>query len=301
VGNLTVGGSGKTPIIIELARHFIKSGRKTTIVSSSYGRDSKENILGTGDELRDYDAIKMGDEPKMISELLPSAIFAISHSKSQAAALADNKYSPDIILVDDGFQHRRLHRDFDLLVIDSDTDLRHEYIFPLGRLREPVSAMKRANGTLLVQKSVDAIDDNFIAWLKGKFDDKTFATANFYNDEIISGDDHIPLKEISNKRVYIFAGLGNNRSFENYVSSIFSGQFQVRRFPDHCRYDPSDIKSICEDLHKHDPEYLITTLKDYVKVRNLDFGLPLYYLNLRLEFDTAADKLFDMLEKILKY
>ncbi len=300
VGNLTVGGSGKTPVTIELARHFINLGLKTAIVSSGYGRNSKDDVLVTGEELQNLEIEKTGDEPRLMAEILPSAIFAISHSKSNGATLVDRNYSPDIIIIDDGFQHRNLHRDFDLLVADSTTDLRRESIFPLGRRREPLSAINRADGLVITNMSLNAIDVQYISWLDEKFKNKPLATLSFRNDEIISGKAHIPLDKIRKRRLCLFAGIGNFPSFENHIRLIFPNAVSIRQFPDHCRYSHSDLNSIKDDLARANPEYLITTLKDYVKVRNFDFGQPLYYLNLRLDFDPAAKRLFDELEKKIK-
>lgn len=300
VGNLTVGGSGKTPVTIEMARHFIQQGRKTAIVSSGYGRRSREDYVGIGRDVQSIDAMKIGDEPKMMAELLPSALFSISRSKNRAASKVDIEHSPDVIIVDDGFQHRRLHRDFDLLVADSETDLRRESLFPLGRRREPLSAIKRANGLIIAKKSSGKIDDNYISWLGDNFKNRPSTIAAFHNDEIVSTRECIPIDKITSNKIYFFAGIGNYLAFEKHIRAIFPKIVYLRLFPDHFRYRQSDIESIREDLRQKSPEYIITTFKDYVKLRNFDFGLRLYYLNLRLEFGPAAERLFAELEKTVE-
>jgi len=311
VGNLTVGGSGKTPVTMEIARHFIQQGLKTAIVSSGYGRKSKEDFIGVGSDLQNMEAIKIGDEPKMMAELLPSALFSISRSKSRATSKVDIEYSPDIIIVDDGFQLRKLHRDFDLLVADLETDLRRESIFPLGRRREPLSALKRANGLAVTKGNSKTVDDNYMSWLEGKFKNRPSTMAAYHNDEIVSNSEHIPVDRIRNSRTYFFAGIGNSLAFEKHIKATFPNIVYLRLFPDHFRYRQSDIKGIRKDLKsvkspirpldgQESPEYIITTFKDYVKVRDFDFGLPLYYLNLRLELSPAAGKLFAELDKILE-
>ncbi len=144
VGNLTVGGTGKTPVVIMLAEYLTERKKIVAIVSSGYGRKSTEDIIEVGRAIRQRPVVEVGDEVMMMAERLPRALFAVGGSKSEIALKLRDR-QPDVIIVDDGFQHRRLHRDVNILLLDAERDLRREAVFPLGRLRESIGAVKRAD------------------------------------------------------------------------------------------------------------------------------------------------------------
>jgi tetraacyldisaccharide 4'-kinase len=298
IGNLTVGGSGKTPITIETARYFLERGLKTAIVSSGFGRKSKKDFIVTGAELQFTDAAIIGDEPKLMAEVLPSAIFSVSGSKTRAALTVDEKKAPDIIVVDDAYQHRRLRRDFNLLVVDMETDLRRESLFPLGRLREPLSGIERADGIIIARRRSSSNNEEYLGWLREKLNGKPWAIATYFNDEIISGGESLPAQRIKDNKVIFFAGLGNAGALENQVKSLFPKLARIFLFPDHHHYRQVDIENIKSSLMRHKPAYLITTQKDFVKVRDFDFGQAVYYLNLRIGIQ-SRESFFAEVEKVI--
>jgi tetraacyldisaccharide 4'-kinase len=300
VGNLTVGGSGKTPLVIELARYFLGRGYRTGIVSSGYGRESREDVIGSGIEIQKMKFEAIGDEVLMMAECLPEAFFAVSVSKSQAAKSLDDKFGPQIIIIDDGFQHRKLHRDCNLLLIDAARDLRREYLFPLGRLREPLKAMNRADWIILTKANSRVKNEDFCRWTDTIIPGKKAVKIEYLNENLISGSDRIELKEVSDRRIYFFAGVGSFDLLEKFMAECFSDILEIRQFPDHCRYGSSDQDRIKKDIALYRPDYVVTTYKDYVKVRDFDFGRRIYYLDLRLRFDTADEDFFGQLESTIR-
>ncbi|SYZ72724.1 putative Tetraacyldisaccharide 4'-kinase [Candidatus Zixiibacteriota bacterium] len=299
IGNLTVGGTGKTPIVIEVARHFLFKGKKVGIVSSGYGRKSKAAVAGMGKELLRLTAEEIGDEMLMAAEILPSAYISVAPRKSEAAAVLDTKYSPDIILVDDGFQHHRLHRDLNILVIDARSDPRREALFPLGRRREPLAAIKRADLFILSRPDLNENRLSLPNWLKRNFPGKLIVPIEFINCEINSPSERIPFRNIAEKRIYFFAGIG---SFEAVLESLRKCGARLagsRRFPDHCRYAKNELDLLKRDIENYRPDFLVTTYKDYVKLKHMDFGGPLYYLGLKLQFDTEGEKFFREIERFV--
>ncbi|MCX6826508.1 MAG: tetraacyldisaccharide 4'-kinase [candidate division Zixibacteria bacterium] len=299
VGNITIGGSGKTPLVIEIARYFGMKNKKVGIVSLGYGRRSNSKIIGLGAELSQKDSAEIGDEVKMMAECLPDAYFAISASKSLSALAVERKYQPDIILVDDGYQHRCLHRDYNILLIDSSCDLRRQSLFPLGRLREPLGAIKRTDRIIVTNSSSSSRADDFIIWLKERYADKKVIEVEFYNDEIIMKPERISIKDFAGRRIYFFAGVGNFISLRNNLEKYFSKIVAWRQFEDHCSYCPHHISQIKNDIRQHQPEYIVTTHKDYVKIRDLDFGRPICYLDLKLRFDSGEKSFYEDLEIIV--
>ncbi len=300
VGNLTVGGSGKTPLVIELARYFLGRSYRTGIVSSGYGRESREDIIGSGVDIRNMKFEAIGDEVLMMAECLPEAYFAVSVSKSHAAKLLDDKFEPQIIIVDDGFQHRKLHRDGNLLLLDASRDLRREYLFPLGRLREPLKAMNRADWIILTRANAEVKDEDFCRWAGVVLPEKRTVQVKYLNDNIISESEKIGLREVCDRKIYFFAGVGAFDVLEKYLGGCFNNILKIRQFPDHCRYVASDRNRIKKDIALYCPDYVVTTCKDYVKVRGFDFGRRIYYLDLRLRFDTAGMDFLGQLENRVK-
>jgi tetraacyldisaccharide 4'-kinase len=302
IGNLTVGGSGKTPLVMEIARYMLGKKLKVAVVSSGYGRSNTADIDFIAGQINGIQigVDDVGDEVKMMAESLPGVIFGISRIKAAAAGRIDRNYNPDIIIVDDAFQHRKLYRDLNLLVIDSSFDTKRERLFPFGRLREPLGAIKRANTLIITKANWGSAVEILASFLKQHFNKESILKVYYLNDEIISLDKRLSIENIQDCRIYFFAGIGNFGAMGTHIKKIFPNLAGLRSFPDHCRYTHSDIKRIKGDVEKYQVEYLLTTLKDFVKVRNFDFGVPIYYLGLQLDFGLEGDKLFSKLDGLLK-
>ncbi len=300
IGNITVGGTGKTPVVIAIARHFLSQGKKVGIASSGYGRKSKSAVAGMGKELLRLTADEIGDEMLMVAEILPSVYIAVARHKREAASILDEKFKLDIILVDDGFQHRWLHRDMNILVIDPSRNLYRESLFPLGRLREPLSAIRRAEVILFTRADSEPGKLDLILKLNRQFPGMLSVQVEFDNCEINSHADRITLDNIKRRRVYFFAGIGSFTAVLNSLIKCGLTPIGYKRFSDHCRYSQNDLHLIKKDIETYHPDFVITTHKDYVKLRDFDIGSPLYYLKLRLKFDSEGDKMFAEMEKLLK-
>ncbi len=300
IGNLTVGGSGKTPMTSELARHFTSNDKKVGIVSSGYGRRSRADICEQGRKLADFDVDDIGDEIKMLAEFLPDCYFSISKSKGEAAAILEKKYKPDIILVDDGFQHRQLYRDYDILLIDASTNLKDEPLFPLGRRRESLRSVSRADCVILTKTNLTSRKEDLYRWLNKILVDKLIAEARFLNMNAVSKDSKVLLEKLLSKQVYFFAGIGNFDLLLSHISKIFPNLVGWHKFKDHCRYQRSDLTLIKSEGEKSDADILLTTGKDYVKMSGFDFGRQLYYLDLKVYFESGEESLYNGLNRLLE-
>ena len=298
VGNLTVGGTGKTPVTIFLANYYLGKGKKVGVVSSGYGRQIKTDICGSGSDISQKNVAETGDELMEMAECLPEVFFSITKSKTEAALLLEEKYQPDIIIVDDGFQHRGLFRTLDILLIDAGLDLRKESIFPLGRLRENLSAGKRADLIFITKANLAKNNNDFSKWLKAEFSEKPMADLFFINDRLISGNNETELNSISDKSCYFFAGVGNFEGLCSHIRQSLPNLSGWRQFSDHCRYGPTEIAKIKNDLEKYRPEYIITTRKDFTKLRTYNFEKPVYYLKLKLQLDEDTKTVFEKLDQI---
>ncbi len=295
VGNLTLGGTGKTPTVKILAEYYLEEGKKVGVASSGYGRLSKGEYFGTGEQLQKKSAKEIGDEILMMAHLFGTAYYGVADQKRDAAMMLDSNFSPDIILVDDGYQHRRLDRKFNLLLIDATVDLRHEGLFPLGRRREPIAAVNRADAILITKVNMTDSSE-YIEWIKKRFKDYPVAEVAFKNSAVMDGGNTLEIESIGNAPVYFFAGIGGVSLFE-YIKDKFQNVVHIRKFRDHCCYPPDDLGKLMDDIRKYEPEYVITTYKDYVKLVGFDFGRTIYYLDLKLEFISGQEELFEAIDK----
>jgi len=284
IGNLTVGGTGKTPVTLEIARILRDEKVTVGVVVSGYKRKIKDTIIATGTEIVHLDPDRTGDELMLLAASLPEAVFAVAGSKTEAAILLERKYHPDIILIDDGYQHRRLFRDLDILLVDAARDLLADYLLPLGYLREPLGALSRADMILVTRANYSDRKDRLIAKLN-ELTAVPIIPVEFINREIVSDKEKVDLDRLGAQTLYLFGGIGHFGTLEKHLADRGLQIVGGRAFPDHCRYDARQRRNIETDLAEYCPDYAVTTLKDYVKLKTFDFGRPLYYLNLALEFD----------------
>lgn len=145
VGNMTAGGTGKTPMVEYLIRFYLKAGNKVAVLSRGYQRDTNgTQIVSDGSNL-EMTAEESGDEPYQIARKFPNVMVIVDEKRSRAAQIAINRFQPDVILLDDGFQHRGIERQLDIVMIDGRKALDRISLLPVGLRREPLSGLQRAN------------------------------------------------------------------------------------------------------------------------------------------------------------
>ena len=296
VGNITVGGTGKTPLVAFIAEILSENGEKVCILSRGYGRnDPKKRVLVSNfDEIlsNPQDA---GDEPfELAVKLAGKAIVVSDADRVSAAEWARGKFGITAFLLDDAFQHRRAQRDLDIVVIDATNPFGNRKTLPFGILREPLSNLRRADLIVISRSNLtDNVPDltaeisnynphcpiiaarNTISGLRD--------IAEFY--EKVEKADESYLFEARSKRTFAFCGLGNPGSF--FLQLRFEG-FDVAGtevFRDHHFYSREDIKRIERNALKQKAEILLTTAKDAVKLGDLSFDLPCFVVENTLEFD----------------
>ncbi len=266
VGNLTTGGTGKTPLVIWLSKYFISKGLKPVVLSRGYKRKSKGTLIVSDGTKIFTPWYISGDEPYLIAK--NNIPVVVSESRYNAGLKALESLSPDLFILDDGFQHFQLHRDLNILVSDMSNPFWKEKGLPLGRLREPWQFYKYAD-VILATKTKD--NEQNIDFLK------TLGKPYFKTYEQVSGitdfKQTFSLDYLKNKRVVVFSGLGNNKYFFETVDKL-SGfyNFTVDKFisfPDH--YDYKNFK-----LNEKADIYL-TTEKDLVKLTYLKNIFALKY------------------------
>jgi len=264
IGNLSVGGTGKTPLTQLLTRMLISYGLKPGIVGRGYKRESKGEVV-----ICDGNAIlatveQAGDELLMLAQTLRVPIIA-NDDKTEAAKSMENKFDVDCILVDDGFQHRKLHRDLDIVIIDSETNDKPD-LMPLGRLREPVENIKRAD--------VVCIAGGFE--LRDEITMHIEETAMTIRVKAVQGNPYnlitrqqFEMKEMEGKRDggIAFAGIAKPFRFYDMLRKRGLNLSKTINFTDHHKYDIKDIERLVGICRKVRTFNLYTTEKDAVKIR----------------------------------
>jgi len=290
VGNITVGGSGKTPVVAFLARDLISAGIRVGIVSSGYGRADHVPFVEPGYRVREMKVAQTSDEIMLLAQLLPEAQFAVDPVKTTAARTLAETGQVDMIIVDDGFQHFGLARDIDLVTYDAGLERRLLKPFPYGVLREPKSALARAD-IIVITRAKFAIDINAIKRDLRKINPGAgLYHATFHAVNIVGQDRQLSIKYLEDKSVFLFAGVGNFRALERQVSALSADLDYALELSDHQRYDRTLLEDIKKKADRYDSDLILTTLKDWVKVEDYDFGREFYYLDLVIDLDPGEEK-----------
>ncbi len=299
VGNIAVGGGGKTPIVMWIADILKDRGIKVTVLSRGYGRKgSGTRILGGLKGQNDPDPEQYGDEPCLIFKRTGLPVY-ISANRYKAAAAAENDREVDIFIMDDGFQHYPLKRDLDIVTIDNRRRFGNGKLLPAGILREPVSRLDDAS--IIVVTKADDVDEEFSRLIS----EKTGVPVG-WADYRISGlrggksDEVLPVDHIADERAYIFSGIADPESFESLAGRLpceIAGSF---RFRDHHSFTAADVASLNSMADSADATMLLMTEKDLVRWPGEVKGLPCYALLIEPVFlrgeDAILESVFSLLE-----
>lgn len=285
IGNIAVGGTGKTPMTIYLAEKLTKLDHKVVVVSRGYkGKfEKKGGIISDGKEILmgpDFS----GDEPFLMAAKLKDVPVVVGQNRYNAGLLAIRNFNPDIILLDDGFQHRELFRDIDLILLDSRRPFGNFNLIPRGILREPAASIKRANVFILTRSSSDNAEArNIISAVSNSqpvFD--AYNTSYFF--KVIKGgvsntvaDFRNELSEdfssLAGKKVVAFSGIAGNSHFRNTLSEFKCDLLEFFDFPDHYEYTACDIERISKSVTDRTADLVMTTEKDFARM-NGKFNFP---------------------------
>jgi len=299
VGNITVGGSGKTTIVELLARLLLDEGVRVGIVSSGYGRSHDESLAEPGYRIQNMDSRRTGDEVRHLADLLPEAYFAVDRSKSRAALRLAETGEVDVVIVDDGFQHRRLERDLDIVTYDAAVENRHLKLFPLGILREPATALARADIVIITRANLAEDWDAMQERLERFSPQAEVYRAQFVATELVGRDRRLPTKYLEDKSVLLFAGIGNFRPLVRQVTALCSDLDEAMELSDHQRYDQQLMEKIKATADRHDSNVILTTGKDWVKLGDFAFGREIYYLAQTIDLDPGEEKLIrDVMDRL---
>lgn len=285
VGNLTTGGTGKTPITAEIANYFSKKGDYPAILSRGYGgklSNKEVNIVSDGMSIN-FSAQQAGDEPVWLAKHCPKTAVLTCASRVKSAKFAKNTLHCTKLILDDGFQHQKLGRDLNILVVDSEKQFSNGCVLPLGALREPVSEIKRADRIIVVNKNYnDKKAKTFARYLKKKYSIPSYVCSMLPDEvyDIKNQDNSID----ETQAVIAFSAIAQPEQFYKYLRRY--DVLATRDFPDHHIYTKEDIEELRSLMKKYDAKYMITTEKDAVKLKEiLDKDGEIFALKLKPVLD----------------
>ena len=262
VGNITLGGTGKTPIVMEIARKAKDLGLRTCILTRGYGAKSREPLIVSRGEGPVAEWSLTGDEPYLMAKKLKGVWVVKDSNRYRGGLLGGSK---DLFILDDGFQHWALHRDMDILGIDATRPFGNGRLLPFGPMREPLSSLARADIIVINKTTVELPE--LVVKLR-KYNRVAPIFYSYYVIESISNLQHecISLEELKGLNCFLFTGIGNPLYLKNMLSSRGVRIAGQKMFRDHHVYRMEEIQNLLKEAERVEAGVLLTTEKDMVKL-----------------------------------
>lgn len=316
VGNLTVGGTGKTPIVERIAKTLAARGRTVGILSRGY-KSKKEpkwkrawrnithsappepKVVSNGKQVL-LDSRFAGDEPYMLAKNLPGVVVVVDKNRVMAGAYAIKKFGVDTLILDDGFQYLPLKGRLNLVLVDKNNPFGNEELLPRGILREPIRNIQRASYVFITKS--DGKDSSQLREqiLEHKPDaDIIECTHRPTKLSLIDGDEELGLEVLKGKRVACFSGIAVPESFEKFLVELGSELVRRERFLDHHRLSSYELSKMYEGFAAEGVDMVVTTEKDAARL-DVNYRPPMktYYLRLEIDILDGADDFEEAINRI---
>ncbi len=304
VGNLTVGGTGKTPLAMWLARWCRDQGCRVAILSRGYGGQlgaTPRVVEAHQDMAQTWSAV--GDEPYLLARELPCVPVVVGKDRVQSGLYAQRRFGAQVLILDDGFQHHRLQRDFDLVLIDATNPFGHGTLLPRGILREPLQALQRAHAVVLTR--VELARDNLLAICERIR--RWYPHGPIYHmattvEALTTGDTQVSTEPLylCQRRVVAFVGIGNPSAFAATLTQLGCDVAALLVFRDHHPYTAADWQAIVAAAKRYDASGIVTTTKDHVRLDPAwQAAVPLYTLRTGVAFAEAEVALQQQLRTVI--
>lgn len=316
VGNLTVGGTGKTPVVEKLARTLHARGRKVAILSRGY-KSRKEplvrkwirwithqppeppRVVSDGEKVF-FNSEVAGDEPYMLARNLPGVVVVTDKDRVKAGRFAIRKFGVDTLILDDGFQYYQLQDHLQLLLIDKTNPFGNGQLLPRGILREPVRQMRRASYVFLT-KSDGPADAALQSTLLRHREEREWIECRHnpeYLQEVL-GNRRMPLEWLQSKRVGALSGIAVPESFEAFLEQFGAAEVIPFRYLDHHRFTPEELQSVASRARRAGIEVLVTTEKDAVRIEpDYNPEIPFFFLRVEIKLLSGADSFDEVVRRI---
>lgn len=290
IGNITTGGTGKTPLVIWLC-DVLKS-RSVSCAILTRGYKSQKG--------------KLTDEPAMLAKSCGDAWVIVNSDRSAGAKKAINEFGAKVLVMDDGFQHRKLRRDLDIVAVDATRPFGYGKILPAGLLREPVKSLRRAQAVIITrfdQGSRENMDD-LVERIEKIAPGITIAKAVHKHSyaKMMKGE-KLSIEELREKKIYAFCGIGNPDAFLNNLENSGFSVVGSKVYNDHHDYTAEDMSEIHQEAKELGADLVLSTEKDWVKTALLvmgNFDIVFAYLVLELDFIDGADKIEALVDSVIE-
>ena len=310
IGNITAGGTGKTPLVAFVAKILSERGEKVCILTRGYGRANPNSrvLVSNGSEIL-ADVREAGDEPLELAAKFPGKAVVIADPDRVAAARwAKDKFGTTAFVLDDAFQHRKVERDIDIVCVDATDPFGSRKMLPSGRLREPLHNLKRADAVVITRANLVENTDNLKSEISGfNHDCRVFIAENkivrvvsleeihaktlrAQSEERASAENigGYPF-ESKGKPAFAFCGIGNPGSFFEQLRQENFDVVATKAFRDHRVFTQQDVTQIERKAKDDNAEVLLTTGKDAVKLKDLQFTMPCFVVEIEIVIENAEE------------
>lgn len=304
IGNLTVGGTGKTPAACMLAQWALDEGYRVAVLSRGYGGWYRGKVLEVSDGNRvNAGPLEAGDEPYLMAKKLQGVPVIVSPKRYLAGQFAHKKFRTNFFILDDGFQHLALKRDLDLVLLDASNPFGNGYLLPRGPLREPVTELKRTDAFIITRSGPDGSIDELIDDLKNRYPSKPIFRSDHLPEKIV-----IPSRRlvknvdlINGRDIMGFAGIARPDVFMKTLTELGAELVFFKVFRDHHPYQSREIQELMTEKRRLKADYLLTTEKDWVRMENFVPAYPdLAYLTIKFSLLDDREKFFRMVNEKAK-
>lgn len=289
VGNLSVGGTGKTPAVAWIVRWLGNRGRRVVVLSRGYGK------LAEG----------RNDEALELEMKIPGVPHLQHWDRVASAKRAVREIQAEVIVLDDGFQHRRLSRNLDVVLLDATDTPAAQWLLPAGLRREPFSSLRRAKSVLITrsdQVQPSCLEDLIAAVHRENPNAICLPTVHRPQSLFHFPDRHLPLGQLKGAQVFAFCAIGNHRAFIDTLESLGAKLVGQRTWPDHHAYSADDLQWLDNWASQHPETTFVCTVKDWVKIRQANIGnCILLALCIELEFLEGSGQFEKLLECVIHH
>jgi tetraacyldisaccharide 4'-kinase len=271
IGNITLGGTGKTPTVISLAKSLSRNQKRPIVVSRGYGRDNESEVLAVSDGHSLLVNVRTGgDEPVLIASRLPGTPVLVGSNRYQAALHGLKEFHADTVILDDGFQHRKLMRNVDIVLLDATDPFGNGKLFPAGILREPITALKRAQAILVTRSDQITNGEELRTKIRQITSAPIFTSYHQPIDLVeCSTGDVKSLAVLRGARTFVFSGIARPSTFKALLNSLGANITVESAYPDHYAYQKSDLAAIYEKAADARVNMIVTTEKDMARLSDL--------------------------------
>jgi len=298
IGNITTGGTGKTPAVIYFAKLLTKHGQRVAVLSRGYGRSTTGTLVVSSGDNNINNWKMVGDEPALLAEKLPDIPIVVDENRYRGGLYIITHFNPDVIILDDGFQHRTLDRDLDIALLNSNQSGIAYKLLPYGLLREPWHHLKRADVTILTKTNLNRPSHFIYNKLKS-------LKIVSYNSKIVPSElligtngNRISVNAMKNERIIAVSGIGDPIGFELLLEKLRLNIVDHISFNDHHQYGKPDLKIIKTIMEGEKAGFIVTTEKDLIKLRIIKHEICKKVYALPIRFSLSKKGRQEILNKL---